>query len=330
MGIVTDGLIGYWHYQQGVSGSTWENIAPDTIGSYDGLINGSVLQRDGMYFDGVDDSIVVSKIENVINNNVYELESFIKIPSNTATSVNTLAIAGHVFFDMSTFSQSGWFFGIIADELSIASINGVFPYNIPLHTDIKVNYVLDISKNKESIYINNIFVGEVSSGNVSLVPIISSDFAIGASLINGAVNNNSCFEGYVKSLKIYNRNLTTQEREQNSLPSSEVGLEDDLPQEPTSPIVTIISKTKEKISTLEGMSISLVTFKFDKDVVEYKVNVLGTSHDTGYTGIHDTTGVSADEEIQIVILDDYLVQEGLNRVNIYGKDIEGNWTPYEE
>jgi hypothetical protein len=50
--ITTDGLIGYWHYNQGVEGSLWRNISPHTSGQHDGIINGASLQSDGMYFDG--------------------------------------------------------------------------------------------------------------------------------------------------------------------------------------------------------------------------------------------------------------------------------------
>jgi hypothetical protein len=54
--IVTNGLVAYYNSKQGVSGTNWSNIAPVTVGQYDATINGAVVQSDGIYFDGVDDS----------------------------------------------------------------------------------------------------------------------------------------------------------------------------------------------------------------------------------------------------------------------------------
>jgi hypothetical protein len=56
--IVTDGLIGYWHYAEGVEGAVWKNIAPATKDNAEhngSLKNGATLQSDGVYFDGVND-----------------------------------------------------------------------------------------------------------------------------------------------------------------------------------------------------------------------------------------------------------------------------------
>jgi hypothetical protein len=74
MGIVTSGLVGYWHYEQGVSGNTWSNIAPATTGSYNGTISGATLQADGVFFDSVDDNAALSNF----NLSTYTIEFYFK------------------------------------------------------------------------------------------------------------------------------------------------------------------------------------------------------------------------------------------------------------
>lgn len=52
--IVTNGLVGYWNSKRGVDGTTWKNLAPSTVGQFDGTISGTTKQSDGMYFDNTD------------------------------------------------------------------------------------------------------------------------------------------------------------------------------------------------------------------------------------------------------------------------------------
>jgi hypothetical protein len=93
------------------------------------------------------------------------------------------------------------------------------------------------------------------------------------------------------------------------------------------PIATIVSISKNEISDEPEMDRSTVTFTFDQDVIQWTVNVLGTSHDTGTVADY---GTSAPSGTEITAEIDYmeLAQEGDNRVNIYGQNSAEMWTEY--
>lgn len=115
------------------------------------------------------------------------------------------------------------------------------------------------------------------------------------------------------------------------------------------PNPTIKNISRTKISDESGMQKSNVTFSFDVPVQAYTVNVIGVSWDTGMVADKGSRFISdiksqkvsdvklktvADiRKIQGDIIAEIdwteLYQEGNNRVNIYGKDLNGSWTPYE-
>lgn len=100
------------------------------------------------------------------------------------------------------------------------------------------------------------------------------------------------------------------------------------PQTPTvPPAPTIISVSRNKVSDEIGINSATIVFKFDTDVTQWSVNVMGVSSDTGT--IADSGGsVLANTEITAIIDWIELYQEGQNRINIYGLNDFG-WTPYQ-
>lgn len=118
------------------------------------------------------------------------------------------------------------------------------------------------------------------------------------------------------------------------------------------PIVNIKSVTKTKISDETGMDRTIIKFSFDIDTQEWRVNVNGTSYDTGIVVESDNKSVLslsqrkvgnvatetvksislfvADYEIAVEIDFTELYSEGSNRINFYGKSIEGTWTNYNQ
>jgi hypothetical protein len=94
------------------------------------------------------------------------------------------------------------------------------------------------------------------------------------------------------------------------------------------PIVTIVSVSVTKISDETGKNACNVTFSFDQDIVEYTVNVLGTSHDSGTVADSAVSNVTANTEITAEIDYTELYQEGNDQVNIYGKNASGTWSSY--
>ncbi len=116
------------------------------------------------------------------------------------------------------------------------------------------------------------------------------------------------------------------------------------------PKVTVKSVSNYKISDEKGMDRSLITFQFDQPVQAFTVNVIGVSPDTGIVAEFGSKYVSdlAKSTVQqtkaktisevreftgdLVAEVDWTecYQEGNNRVNIYGKGMDGLWTPYNQ
>lgn len=120
----------------------------------------------------------------------------------------------------------------------------------------------------------------------------------------------------------------------------------------SAPVTTITNVTKTRIGSQVGANVSTVTFHFDKDITEYSVNVTGVSADTGILAqkgrkdvataktltvsqlkqqtVKDITQINALTDITADIDNTEMYSEGDNRVNIYGKDKKGRWTPYNQ
>lgn len=97
------------------------------------------------------------------------------------------------------------------------------------------------------------------------------------------------------------------------------------------PIVNVISATRMKLSNNEGMDESSILFKFgfDQDISEWRVVLLGSSHDTG-TILDSGNFVSRGSELIAIVNASQLYSEGDNRINFYGKSFGGEWTPYND
>lgn len=94
------------------------------------------------------------------------------------------------------------------------------------------------------------------------------------------------------------------------------------------PKVSIVSNSKPKLSPKEQYRESTLVFNFDKNVTEWIVRAGGDSHETGY--IADRGGaVTANTNINAIIDYTELPNEGVNKINIYGKGEDGQWTEYE-
>jgi GH25 family lysozyme M1 (1,4-beta-N-acetylmuramidase) len=119
------------------------------------------------------------------------------------------------------------------------------------------------------------------------------------------------------------------------------------------PRVTILSVSRTKISDEEGVDRVYIRFNFDRDVLSYTVNVNGVDHTTGIVADNGggktiaelstmTVGDLATKTVQqisiivagfeIVAEVDWteLYSQGENRVNIYGKGVDGIWTEYNQ
>jgi len=110
------------------------------------------------------------------------------------------------------------------------------------------------------------------------------------------------------------------------------------------PIVTLLETDRVTVSDETGFTDAILDIEFDIPVAEYKVNVLGVSHDSGvlahrgvknvgtmrnYTVVEAKNITVADIRAFTGVLEatvDYteLYQEGNNQVNIYGRSVDTN------
>jgi hypothetical protein len=315
MPIVTNGLAGYWHYKQGYGGGYWNNISPNSSGLYKGTLSGTSSGSNGIIFDGIDDKVTIPALSNH-NTGIYEIEVFVSFPA----LLNSGAIVGG-----SAYGQTISILGIAVDfdNKTINSTFGGKSFNFIKDQIVKINLRFFNSTSTEHLYINDVFSGSFTRPNAfySIVNIGTDSFYF------GTANNSAFLNTKMKSVKIYNRHLTQAEREQNTAAGYDnIALVDEPVSSP--PMVTITNQNRYVISQKDGFSMSTATFKFDKDIVEWKINLQGAGHDTG-TLINYGNELSANTEIEAIVGWDDLSQEGQYRINIYGKDSDGNWTPYE-
>jgi hypothetical protein len=93
------------------------------------------------------------------------------------------------------------------------------------------------------------------------------------------------------------------------------------------PEVTVVSVERNKLSAQAGRDSSDITWQCSEDIDEYTVRVGGVDQTTGTEIDSSTTNVAADTDIVTTVYDDDL-SLGSNQVNLYAKDLAGNWVSY--
>jgi hypothetical protein len=114
----------------------------------------------------------------------------------------------------------------------------------------------------------------------------------------------------------------------------------------SNPSVLSINIDRDVISDEIGFQEALLTFEFSEPVIEYKIQILGVSEDTGMNAHREVKNVGTvatqtvdelklktvaeirqyENELSGVVDYTELYQEGANTVNIYGKALDGSWT----
>jgi hypothetical protein len=118
------------------------------------------------------------------------------------------------------------------------------------------------------------------------------------------------------------------------------------------PIISNVTLDHTKISAISGQNIAHVSFKFNVPVMEYAVRVNGTDQTTG---IFAGSGIKNVDTVKTMTCDQAKLQtcaqireyasatqitdavdstemyaEGSNRINIYGKSLDGTWSMYNQ
>jgi len=317
MGIVTNGLIAYWNAQQGISGTTWNNIAPANESKFPLTLANTTVESDRVLFKGLTSSRAVTS-ENVAGVTSHTVEMFI-----SADALYEFA-SGVPFYAITTMSNRGGFIlnttkdvnRLEYSDTSTASTFAITPNNsIVKGSIIQIFAIVDALDISVSLGVNGTILTRTTT-TYSNLPKLVGLITLGVRKYNTSYFDP--FKGYIYSTKIYNRVLTPQEITQNYNNGIAIGLAN-------KPIANIISVNKSKISKMSGMDKSIITFNFDKDVQAYKVMVGGVDYNTGL--LADSGGAkTANTNIVAEIDHTELSIEGLNRVTIYGQGMDGTWS----
>lgn len=201
--VVTDGLVGYWHHEEGISGGTWNNIAPATKGQHNGTIYGAVLQQDGMYFDGsswvtIDVSIVSS----------FTIEAWVK---------RTSGVKGN----QAVISSSNNIIGILSSlDIVIVSMRSVDVQTGINAIDDGFNLItVTFDGDSLKLYINGNLSAEESGGELET----TTTLYIG----KDEDGNLDGLDGHVAAVRLYDRALNDAEVANNYSVGMDIGLSDD-------------------------------------------------------------------------------------------------------
>lgn len=330
MGIVTDGLIFYINHNHALMSGSLESIHPSEH-IYDISVNGALFSdsHNGIFFDGVDDNITVSNIPKVES---YSVEIAItKTEDRTGVIIDASEDnASNMFIFVYNSTEKNPPSVSIGSSNSVGTSNkGQFPKTNPKENELTyITYTFESYVNKSGVldYIVRSYVNNELTATNHGASFRDSDVGLGDKITIGSRSSGfATYKGLLHSLRIYDKVLTDEEVSQNYQMGTDIGLVS----ESTSPEVKSISVNNYRVSRVIGYNVSTLEFSFNQDVVEWRVVLLGSSHDTGT--ILDSGGETiSDDKVFSVIATNELFQEGENRINIYGKNADGNWTLYVE
>ena len=95
------------------------------------------------------------------------------------------------------------------------------------------------------------------------------------------------------------------------------------------PCISIIGIDRLKISNVQGKNRCTVTFKANEDILEWELRANGSGPGQG-TLVESGGSLSAETTVEAYIDYNELPYEAEWRINIYAKDLAGNWTPYDD
>ena len=96
-----------------------------------------------------------------------------------------------------------------------------------------------------------------------------------------------------------------------------------------SPVISIISINTYRISAQPGKNRCTVTFKANEDLAAWELRAGGEGAGQG-TLVESGGSLSAGTTVEAYIDYNELPYEAEWRINIYAKDLAGNWTPYDD
>lgn len=212
-GIVTNGLVGYWNSKQGVSGTTWANIAPATQGQYNGTMVGVSVTANGMDFQANPNSVTIP------------VPDAMKVVTNATFECRMIADDG--WMDVVSQSDGRELFWIGPD---ILVPSGLFDadhytdkftiYTQMANTIVYLTVTADLTTNRITWYFYYPATGTTVSEYYATA--IGTMAAGNVFLLSGTAG--ARYYGILDNVRIYNRVLTAAEIAKNRAVGTDVGL----------------------------------------------------------------------------------------------------------
>lgn len=240
MAIVTNGLIGYWHALQGVNGTTWDNIAPETSPLYPMTLSGSgthAVDANGMVFNGTNDKALNNSFDASPTTFTIEILYTPAVMGGSTVSGRSSAIDE---FYTALFSsgnmQTNW-------RTNSNSIGYYSAGGHAVNTQVLDSIVWDGTN--FTLYVNGAFN---TSSDSSIVFKLQTRLAIGVE-ITGASSFGGYYNGRIIAVRVYNRVLTAAEVAQNYQNGTAVGLS-------ATPVVVHMGETQgTAVATTSGTGV---------------------------------------------------------------------------
>lgn len=315
MAIVTDSLKYYWHYQSKCSASGWENISPSGV-VLTGVMNNITFTNGIPTFNGTNSTVDFTGFTLGSQAGAFTLDCIIQRSAGNANQLSHLTkwygtSERVTMYTLGAFQAGRESVGMYYERGGGGTLTS---QEMTLGTNI-IHIVFTFTVSTKKMYVNGQLV---STHELATLPYNRANYNLylGCNYYN---TKNTFFNGKIYACRGYTKALTDAEVLQNYSNALDIGMGS------STPIASVVSSTKSKISRISGQNKTYITFKFDKDVQAYKVMVGGVDYQTGY--LADSGGAkTANTEIVAEIDDKELSIEGLNRVTIYGQGTDGTWS----
>ena len=217
--IVTDGLEIYLNSKEGVNGDIWKNLSPNNNGMHNGVINGAIVNDDGMYFNGLNNRVIVPLPDSLIRNKQtdFTIEFRTKLTDNTKdqeiiSHPNSLFL--YLYFGTRLYFEAG---------TTVGELEGFTYHGLTSNEEVywSISYIYSdgsINFYKNGVLQNTTYVGDTSKQYI----FKDSSFIIGGSDAYGSYP-----EGIIDNIRIYSKSLTGSEVRQNYKVGRNIGLKNE-------------------------------------------------------------------------------------------------------
>lgn len=266
MPIVTDKLVGYWHSDKGLNETSWENIAPSSKGKYNAIVTNAPKTVNGAYVNGVSSLIDLPLPTELQVLTPYTVDLRILIPTINDREIVALQEKPFIYlFEGNLFMDIGGSLDESAGYLLDAS---------PIvNKEVALTMMYTPSPTgKIEMYIDGQLESDLSYGAITNKhPFISNLLKIGYSTAGFK------YEGYIYSVRLYNKVLTPAEITQNYQTGRSIGLKTPIIIEELESAVSNLSTASAKISKVTKISGSSISRSLELSAISKTRKLSGSS-----------------------------------------------------